>query len=825
MKKSIPLFFLFLFGCYYAQEKTPNSTEISTIYTCPMHPEVESSVPGKCPKCGMDLVEINTNKTIQEEEELKPNHSNGKVNFEGNLVHYDLYVSDTLVNYTGKQRRAIAINGQIPAPVLYFTEGDTAEIHVHNRLKNESTGLHWHGVMVENKEDGVMYLTQMPIKPGEDYVYRFKVSQNGTYWYHSHHGMQEQIGMYGMLIFKKRNQDDEIEKYKKTFPIMLSEWSDDSPEEIMRRLHTDQTDWYAIKKSAVQSYSEAIATGNFWTKFKNEWKRMEAMDISDVYYQKFLLNGKSSQEYHNLKAGDKIRLQIANGGASTYFWLNFSGGKIKVIANDGNPVQPVEVDRLITGVSETYDIEIEIPENGKSYEFRATAEDRSGHASLWLGSGQKNHAKNLEKLMLFKGMESMNKMMKMSGDMKPMNMEMGLQQMDMNAVMYPEISQQERENLTKHMEEMMSPSSENLRQQQHSSLNNANAHNTNESHYNHSENKKEKILNYGMLESTEITSFPSDAPIRELNFVLEGNMSHYLWTLDNKTVTETDKILIKKGEIVRIKLYNNSMMRHPMHLHGHDFRVLNAYGDYAPMKNVLDIMPMETNIIEFPANQDGDWFFHCHILYHMMAGMGRIFSYENSSPNPNLSDPKEAWKMFLKDNRMSFFTGELALESRSVHTEAEWSSTRYVLNGEWHSGYREKDGYEAEFKFGRYLGKFQWAMPYIGFQTRSGKGDENRKNWWGQNVAHNKRNTFVIGMQYVLPWLITADANVDQNGKVRLQLQREGIPISPRMRGSFMVNTDKEYRIGLKYILQKWLSVLSHYDSDLGWSAGFTFTY
>ncbi|WP_407482034.1 multicopper oxidase domain-containing protein [Elizabethkingia meningoseptica] len=824
-------------------------------YTCPMHPEVVSDKPEKCPKCGMELVPMKEQKPAQEDSDLKRNPKNGLVSFEGKVVRYDLYVSDSMVNYTGKHGHAYAINGQLPAPTLYFTEGDTAEIHVHNNLKKENTALHWHGVMLENKEDGIPFLTQKPIKPGETYIYRFKISQNGTYWYHSHQGLQEQMGMYGMLVFRKRGEQDR--NVQADIPVMLSEWTDEHPHQVMRRLQMGVADWYAIKKKSVQSYSEAIASGNFFTKLKNEWKRMEAMDISDVYYDKFLLNGQPSTEYKKLKAGDKVRLRVANGGASSYFWLTYAGGKMTVVGNDGNDVEPVAVDRLIIGISETYDIEVTIPEN-KSFEFRSTSEDRTGYASLWLGDGEKVEAPGLKRLMLFEGMKSMNNMMKMNGDMKPMNMKMGLQQMDANSVMYPEVPEEERKATMKHLKEMMNPVKKSKPEHANHDMPLQLSDSKADEHAGHtmSEEKKEEsdvplqlsdfkanehaghnmaditkekpeTLNYNMLRSTEMTILPDDAPVKELKFTLEGNMRRYVWALDNKTVTETDKVKIKRGEVVRITLYNNSMMRHPMHLHGHDFRVINSQGEYSPLKNVLDLMPMETVTIEFPANQDGDWFFHCHILYHMMAGMGRIFSYEDSKPNPYLTNPKKDWKDFLKDNHMWAHTATVAIESGSTHAALIVGDARYELQGELHTGYTKSNGYEAELKFGRYIGKFQWLYPYIGFQSRSRADDpgENRKTMFGQFAEHDKRHVFAAGFQYILPWLVTADTSIDQNGKVRLQLQREDIPLSPRIRGSFMVNTDKEYRVGVSYILQKWLQLSSHYDSDMGWSAGLTLLY
>jgi hypothetical protein len=300
-----------------SSDSKPEPQSQSQKYTCPMHPEIISDQPGKCPKCGMDLVEIEDHSKHQAEPEpqnsvLKRNSENGKVSFGGKTVRYDLYVKDTIVNFTGKTRRAIAVNGKLQAPTLYFTEGDTAEIYLHNMLK-ENTGFHWHGVILPNDHDGVPYLTTKPVKPGETHLYKFRVSQNGTYWYHSHEALQEQIGMNGILVFQKREGEPKV-NYTKEIPVLLGDWSDEDPMQIARRLHMANTDWYAIKKNAVQSYWEAIKSGNFGTKALNEWKRMEAMDVSDVYYDKFLINGLPSSDYSHLKKGDKVRLRVANGG-------------------------------------------------------------------------------------------------------------------------------------------------------------------------------------------------------------------------------------------------------------------------------------------------------------------------------------------------------------------------------------------------------------------------------------------------------------------------------------------------------------------------------
>jgi|TARA_B110000285_G_scaffold1092_1_gene1152 FtsP/CotA-like multicopper oxidase with cupredoxin domain len=720
--------------------------------------------------------------------------------FGQNIVHYDLTITDTIVNYSGKEKRAIAVNGQIPMPTLTFTEGDIAEIVVHNKLK-ESTSLHWHGLFLPNKEDGVPYLTQMPIEPNETFTYRFPIIQSGTHWYHSHSGLQEQIGMYGSLVLLKKKDDP---TFRKGFddlpevPIILSEWTDIKPENVHRMLH-NANDWSAIKKGTVQSYSEAIKAGHFKTKLGNEMKRMLAMDVSDVYYDKFLINGKNESQLSQFKGGEKVRLRISNGGASSYFWLNYAGGKMTVVANDGNDVEPLEVDRLIIGVSETYDVVITIPNEDTAYEFLATPEDRTKSASIYLGNGKIQLKNRMPKLKYFEGMKMMNDMMNMDGSMDDMGMDMSLQKMDMNTVMYPEISGNSKMKMDDNM-----------------------------NHSNHSMNANQDIvtLNYGMLKAPQPTTLPKDAPVREIRFELTGNMNRYVWSLDNKVLSETDKILIKKGENVRITLYNGSMMRHPMHLHGHDFRVLNGQGEFAPLKNVLDIMPMETDTIEFLANAEGDWFFHCHILYHMMAGMNRVFSYEKQEVNPYLPNKKWAYKKLQSESNKLHFMAENDFASNGNDGMAMLQNTRWSFGTEWRLGYHDEHGYETETHIGRYIGKNQWFMPFVGFDWRYRKQNGViEKNLFGQTNTKDQRAILSLGAEYTLPMLVKLQGEVYADGNVRFQLMREDIPLTPRLRWAFMVNTDKEYMTGFKYIATRNIGITTHYDSDMGIGFGATLNY
>ena len=654
--------------------------------------------------------------------------------------------------------------------------------------------------------------------------------------------------MYGAFIIDKKNKDATL-RLEDKLPeqvVVLSEWTNENPSEINRRLHT-ATDWYSIKKRSTQSYGEALVKGYFGTKLLSDWKRILPMDVADIYYDRFLINGQVNQKQNQYKKGDKVRIRLINGGASSYFWVQYAGGKMTIVANDGKDVEPVEVDRFIVGNGETYDFTVIIPDN-MSYELKATPEDRTKFTSLFLGNGMEMTVPEMPKLKYFEGMKMMNAMMDINGNMMDMGMKMSAQKMDMNSVMYPEITGDK-------MKAMKGMNHDNMKGMNHSSMEGMKMDTMKRKDndvkdkamgkmagMNHGNKAMEttpsvssdiSTLNYAMLRSTQKTTLPN-APTKEMRFELTGNMNRYVWTMDNKSISETDKILIKQGENVRIILYNGSMMRHPMHLHGHFFRVLNGQGDYAPLKHTVDIMPMETDTLEFAATETGDWFFHCHILYHMAAGMGRIFSYENSPPNPEVPDAKAAMHIMHKAHNPYYTAAKISLESNGSDGLLNRSNARWIFQTLWHLGLNDRKGYESETTFGRYIGKMQWLLPYVGFDYHFKKfnptedknifGNEDT-NMFGQKSNKNNRKAAVLGIAYTLPMFLVADARVDSDGKFRFQLGREDIALTNRLRLNFMLNTDREYMLGGRYILTKYLSLSSHYDSDMGFGGGLTIIY
>jgi hypothetical protein len=319
-----------------------------------------------------------------------------------------------------------------------------------------------------------------------------------------------------------------------------------------------------------------------------------------------------------------------------------------------------------------------------------------------------------------------------------------------------------------------------------------------------------------MLKSPVKTAYDPKAPVRELSFKLTGNMNRYMWSMDDKPLSKSDKIMIKKGEVVRIKLYNDTMMRHPMHLHGHFFRVLNGQGDYSPLKNVIDVMPMEEDVIEFAANEEKDWFFHCHILYHMMAGMGRVFSYENSPPNTQVAPTKKNWNYFKnEDNRMLHTMFQVSGQSNGLFGHGMVANNYNFFDTKFHLN--PKHGFESENRFGRFLDKKQFLVGYVGFEFNREKDHHENKF----------KNEFLgtAGIEYTLPMFVKADMRVNTKGRFRLEVSREDIALSRRLRMDAMWNTDKEYELGFRYLLTKRLQLSTNYYNHYGFGAGLTFKY
>ncbi len=299
----------------------------------------------------------------------------GHVSAQSDTSIYHLTINKEVVNKAGKDVSGMTINGTIPGPTLRFKEGGYAVIYVKNEMEEE-TSIHWHGLLLPNFHDGVPYLTTPPIRPGKTLKYEFPLIQAGTYWYHSHTMLQEQSGVYGSFVIEPI---EETLDYDKELVMVLSDWTNQKSINVLRNLKRGN-EWYNIKKGTATPLNQVVARGGFGAQI-NFWRqRMEGADIADIYYHAFLNNGEQTQEYPEFEPGEKVRLRIINGAASSQFWMTFGGEDPTLVAADGLNVVPVKRNKTFIAIAETYDFVVTIPENGK-IEFRATAQDGSGYSS------------------------------------------------------------------------------------------------------------------------------------------------------------------------------------------------------------------------------------------------------------------------------------------------------------------------------------------------------------------------------------------------------------------------------------------------------------
>tara|TARA_B100001121_G_C18697831_1_gene625823 strand:- start:1239 stop:3479 length:2241 start_codon:yes stop_codon:yes gene_type:complete len=708
-----------------------------------------------------------------------------------NIKEYNLTIEEDEITLAGVTAKAMTINGSIPGPVLEFNEGDLAIINVTNKM-DEETSVHWHGLILPNFYDGVPYLTTPPIKPGTTFQYRIPINQSGTYWYHSHTMLQEQKGVYGSIIIHPK---EKTLKYDKDLVVVLSDWTNEKPMNVLRNLKRGN-EWYQVKKGTAVPLSRVISEGALGAQLKFWRDRMEGADIADIYYPAFLTNGKSLAEYPEFKPGEKVRLRLINASASTYYWIDFGGGNPMVVSSDGIDVEPVSKSRFLFGIAETYDVIVTIPEG--TLEITATAQDGSGNTSIHLGSGKLYPATVIDRPDKVAMMKQMTKMeMKMGapamvGNQKKKTPEMLMQKYGMKMK-----DGQMKMDMQKDDKKPMKEDS---------------------SVFDYSTRKT--YFNYDFLKAKENTTYKADIPVTDLLLNLTGNMQRYVWSLNGVPLSETDKIKIKGGEVTRITLNNLTMMHHPMHLHGHYFRVINENGERSPLKHTVNVPPMQKVVIEFYNEEYGDWFFHCHVLYHMMGGMARVFSYdtprdERMKPYPvqKLIDETDLYYSWGLARAGSNFN-ELFLTSSNIRNE-------FSLRAE----FDYSQNAEIEVNYNRYLN--DWVRVYAGVNTETSTPD-----------SYDTFNTVgLVGVKYFTPYRFNVDVSMDHQLRPRIRLDRE-LLLFPRLfiEGEYEYRADfgwvndlennKSYQgetqwlVGVSYILSINFSIQGNYNNRYGWGGG-----
>jgi FtsP/CotA-like multicopper oxidase with cupredoxin domain len=781
-------------------------------------------------------------------------------------VVYNLTIAAQHVDITGKPVHAMTINGGIPGPTLRFKEGDMAVIHVHNSMEHE-TSIHWHGMLVPPDMDGVPFLTFPPIKAGSTFTYRFPIRQNGTYWYHSHTHLQEQVGVYGAIVIDPESGRE----HSREHVVVLSDWTNRNPQEVLRSLRRG-SEFFSIKKKTAQSVLGAAKTGTLAEFFQREAMRMPAMDLSDVAYDAFITNGKPAESLH-AKPGQTIRLRIINAAGGSYFHMNWAGGPMTIIAADGQKVEPLRMrEPLLIAIAETYDVLVTLPAAG-SYEFRSTAQDGSGKTSLWIGSGEKHHAKDIPKPFVYESMMGFDLKhflaltpqgtMGMSDrkvetgvfdkpgmNMGPMEHGGGMDHggsemkamdhgsMEMGGMKHQHMAMEGMDHEAhgamkgnhSHMDhgKMESGSDSGTGSMDHGPM--AGMHPMQGMKHNpprwfdfllRDDAARSPVLMsdgmpperpfspYEKLRSVKNTSLPDHAPRRVFRLTLDGEMGRYVWMINNRPLSPSDDLFIREGEVVRFIMINRTMMHHPMHLHGHFFRVINGQGNRSPLKHTVNVEPMSTTVIEFMANEPGDWFFHCHILYHMMSGMARVVRYEGFTPAPET----EAIGGGLYDEHDPFLIyGYADLLSNLTQGQITASSLLNIFNLEWEAGWDgvTKTEWDTTLTYERFINRF--TNVFVGIHAEG-------IDWTREDEQ------LVGGVRYLLPGNFLSTAWVDSDGEARISLDRE-LMLTPRLgifgEVEYDTRDDWSYQAGMSYLLSEYLSATALWDSEYGLGAGVT---
>ena len=489
---------------------------------------------------------------------------------------YDLTVDEMRAGYERGERLTMAINGQIPAPALHFTEGEDVTINVTNKMDTD-TSIHWHGILLPYTQDGVPGISFPGIKPGETFTYNFKIKQAGTYWYHSHSGLQEQEGMYGPIIITPAKR--EPFRYDRDYVVMLSDWTDEKPEAILGHLKKN-SDYYNYAQRTVGTFFRDVSEKGLGATLKDraDWggMRMTPTDISDVSGYTFLVNGKSAgQNWTGLfKPGERVRLRLINGASMSYFDVRIPGLKMTVVQADGNNVQPVPVDELRIAVAETYDVIVQ-PEEEKPFTIFAESLDRTGYARATLAPKEG-----------------------MSGEIPALRprpqLTMADMGMDMGGMDQGSMAGMEGMDMSDTQSGLAPKAAE----------------------------AGGKVLVYGDLKAMKPYA-EYRAPDREIEMKLTGNMQRYFWSFDGKKYSEAEPIRLKYGERVRFTFVNQTMMNHPMHLHGMWMQLDTGKKKFNPLKHVVNVPPGQSLSVDVPADAMGEWVFHCHLVYHMATGMMR----------------------------------------------------------------------------------------------------------------------------------------------------------------------------------------------------------
>jgi CopA family copper-resistance protein len=563
--------------------------------------------------------------------------------------HFDLTVEETPVNFTGRHAVATAVNGLVPGPLLRWREGDPVTIAVTNRL-HMPTSIHWHGIRTPSDMDGVPGLSFPGIAPGQRFVYRFPVEQSGTYWYHSHSGFEEQTGLYGALIIDPKGEDPI--RYDREYVIVLSDWTDDNPETILSNLK-QQSDYYNYHQRTVGTFFADVRRNGLSATVSDRlmWGRMNMgpTDLSDVSAATYtyLVNGHPPAANWTalFEPKQRVRLRVINASSMTIFDVRIPNLPMTVVQADGNDVEPVTVDEFRISVAETYDVIVQ-PQEASAFTIFAQPLDRSGYARATLAprSGMAAPVPALDPrpllTMVDMGMGTMSGMemgksasetmkhdempgMKMASNPLANPASVAAKLSGYRGTPFPQPGPDDSVVPAPSSRRAMTPPAPVVLHEgpQVDNLAKAPTERLTEPGIGLNNNGR-RVLTYADLRARYRGSDPRP-PSREIEIHLTGNMERYVWGFDGEKFSAAEPIRLTLGERVRFILVNDTMMAHPIHLHGLWSELENGHGDLRPYKHTINVKPGERLSYLISADTPGRWAYHCHLAFHMEAGMFR----------------------------------------------------------------------------------------------------------------------------------------------------------------------------------------------------------
>ena len=566
----------------------------------------------------------------------------------GDLI--DLTINEQVFQVNGRTGTAITINGTVPGPIIRLKEGQRATLRVTNRLQ-EVSSIHWHGLLLPPDMDGVPGVSFGGIEPGTTFTYQFPIKQSGTYWFHSHSGGQELLGMYAPIIIDP--VEPEPFQYQRDYVVMLSDWSFESPHTLLSNLKK-QAGYYNFQRRTAGEFLRNVGRQGFWATVQNylmwDGMRMDPTDFADVtsYAFTYLMNGRSPESNWTalFRPGERVRLRFIDAAAMTFYDVRIPGLRMTVVQVDGQNVQPVTVDEFRIGPAETYDVIVE-PIGDRPYTMFAETMDRSGYARGTLATRPGASAEIPERRKRpLRTMADMGMAMD-HGDMSDMSMESNGESLHLPTGARPSQDGSRNEPMAHgpvmhDMPPAQGKSVTGTLDQRDAAIpfvepvkHSPDDHGTGNqmvAEYSRSrlqepgaglDSSERRVLLYSDLRS--VTPYPDQRPPqREIELHLTGHMERYMWSFDGKKYTDAQPIAFRYGERVRLIFVNDTMMEHPLHLHGMWMHMENGAGAYLPRKHTVIVKPAERLSVAISADALGRWAFHCHLQLHMEAGMFRV---------------------------------------------------------------------------------------------------------------------------------------------------------------------------------------------------------